>query len=249
MQPELLRHPHQVHNGRRYPPPSLTTTISLFPPSAPSLYPCFSPVLSKKMFGALKLSAILLLVASLAAAVIQVPETTSSGGPVTITWTQDPTLPVFSMELFHKDFNNAIAIANNVNPATGSLVVNLPVVPSDSGYTLQFVNITDINQVYDTSPEFSIAPPVSTTESSSASATASGTAESRSAGSVTVTMPMSGSMASPAKSASASASASVSAQSTTASGAATRLLVHSASTAGALGGVVLIGLLSAAWVL
>ncbi|KAJ6592855.1 hypothetical protein B0H19DRAFT_1279595 [Mycena capillaripes] len=134
------------------------------------------------MFAALKLCATAMLVASLAAAVdIQVPQSAASGGMTTVTWTEDPSLPVFSIELFHTTFNDAIAIANNVDPAKGNINVTLPMVPPGGGYTLEFVNITDIDQTYATSDEFSIAPPMSTTESSSATAT--GSAVSQSAGS------------------------------------------------------------------
>lgn len=89
-----------------------------------------------------------MLVASVVAAVdIEAPETAESGGMTTIRWTPDSSLDTFSIELTHPSFvrffyilfsdyssesqNNAIAIANNVNPDTGMIDVSLPSVPSE----------------------------------------------------------------------------------------------------------------------
>ncbi|KAJ7816030.1 hypothetical protein B0H13DRAFT_2683580 [Mycena leptocephala] len=63
----------------------------------------------------------------------------------------------FSIELTHPSFNHAIAIANNVDPTLDQTTVELPIVPVGDQYTLQFVNITDINQIFATSGDFSIA--------------------------------------------------------------------------------------------
>lgn len=61
----------------------------------------------------------------------------SSGGPVTITWTADPTDPATcSFELANQAFHNTFAIANNIPINTGSITVNLPAVPT---YDILFV--------------------------------------------------------------------------------------------------------------
>ncbi|KAJ7634048.1 hypothetical protein B0H17DRAFT_845700, partial [Mycena rosella] len=78
------------------------------------------------------------------------------GGQTTITWTSTSSDPVFSIELTHPSFNNDFAIANNVDPTKNSLTVLIPEVPPEDGYTLQFVNITNINQIFSTSSSFSI---------------------------------------------------------------------------------------------
>ncbi|KAJ6556636.1 hypothetical protein DFH09DRAFT_1164867 [Mycena vulgaris] len=199
------------------------------------------------MFGPFKLIAAVMLLGSVAVAIdIQAPEAPASGGPTVIRWTPDDSLDVFSVELFHPDFNDALAIANSVNPDTGMVEINLPSVPPADGYTIEFVNPTDINEVYGTSPAFSIAAPVSTSESSTASASAT-----MSMGNVTATMSMSGSMTTSMhmSSMSASASAKSSAASATASNAALPGRVHDAGTAVTCAAAVLLGLLSAAWVL
>ncbi|KAJ7146885.1 hypothetical protein C8R44DRAFT_973485 [Mycena epipterygia] len=210
------------------------------------------------MFGALKLCATVMLLASVVAAVdIEAPETVVSGGMTTIRWTPDSfeSLDTFSIELVHPSFNNAIAIANNVNPVTGMVNVVIPSVPAADGYSIEFVNITDINDVFATSPEFSIAPPASTSDSATASTTmaANETAASRSAASASAfsTTPISGSVASMSASASGSGSAKGSAASATASSAARTQNVYGVigSTAVTCTGIVLLGLLSAAWIL
>ncbi|KAJ7719988.1 hypothetical protein DFH07DRAFT_309549 [Mycena maculata] len=137
------------------------------------------------MFSALKLWVVMLVVSVAFAVDIQVPETPASGGMTTITWTTDPSFTQpFSIELVHPDFNNAFAIANNVKASLGTLNVSLPTVAPGDGYTLEFVNITNINQKYGTSPSFSIAAAPSTTASSTATSPGtSGTAPSVSAAS------------------------------------------------------------------
>ncbi|KAJ7832955.1 hypothetical protein B0H13DRAFT_2679039 [Mycena leptocephala] len=80
----------------------------------------------------------------------------------------------FSIELTHPSFNHAIAIANNVDPTLDQTTVELPIVPAGDQYTLQFANITDINQIFATSGDFSIAAaasPSSTVSTASASPT------------------------------------------------------------------------------
>ncbi|KAJ7097497.1 hypothetical protein C8R43DRAFT_1048963 [Mycena crocata] len=157
------------------------------------------------MFPALKLCAPVLLLATFVAAVsIEAPEAPTSAGETTIVWTDADDLPTFSVELAHPDFNNALAIANSVNPDYGKIQVTLPNVPAGEGYTIQFVNIANINDVYATSSPFSIAAPVLTSESATpfpsatgASATAPAPTNSlspMSGMSGSMSMPMSGSI-------------------------------------------------------
>ncbi|KAJ7237557.1 hypothetical protein B0H12DRAFT_1057239 [Mycena haematopus] len=207
------------------------------------------------MFSALRLCASVFLVVSLTAAVdIPPPTGVTSGGSAVITWTDYDTLPTFSIELANPKFHDSLAIANNVDPTKGTITVSIPSVPEGAGYTLQFVNITDINQLYGESDEFSIDPTV--TESlTTTGGTATGTVLSTSA-SPTATIPVSSSTASlsthvsgassmPAVSGSASASR----PSSSASGAATRVLLQGASTTVASAGIVVLSLLFAAWIL
>ncbi|KAJ7167085.1 hypothetical protein C8R46DRAFT_1096014 [Mycena filopes] len=102
---------------------------------------------------------------------VDAPTAPQSGGTTTITWTSTSDDSTFSVELTHPSFNQAIAIANNVDPTLDTLTIELPIVPADSGYTLEFVNITNINQVFATSPDFSIAAAPSSAPAPSISAT------------------------------------------------------------------------------
>ncbi|KAJ7486893.1 hypothetical protein FB451DRAFT_774842 [Mycena latifolia] len=88
---------------------------------------------------------------------INAPSSPQSGSTTTITWTSTSTDPTFSIELTHPSFNQAIAIANNVDPLNNQVTVTLPIVPAGDQYTLEAVNITNINQVFSTSADFSIA--------------------------------------------------------------------------------------------
>jgi len=95
---------------------------------------------------------------------LNVPEIPTSGGSVTIQWTTvagDPT--TFSLELLNPSFNNAFAIANNVPTSDGKITLNLPIVPVGPGYTLEAVDIGNINNVYATTGSFSIGATASTT--------------------------------------------------------------------------------------
>ncbi|KAI0081181.1 hypothetical protein K474DRAFT_1704192 [Panus rudis PR-1116 ss-1] len=111
-----------------------------------------------------------------------VPSGWHSGDQVSVNWTTTPSDPTsFSLELQNPDlFHQALALANNVDTSSGTVAFTLPIVPASSGYTLQAVNITNINQVYSESGSFSIADPVSSSAASS-STTSSGAASSGSA--------------------------------------------------------------------
>ncbi|KAJ7681084.1 hypothetical protein DFH06DRAFT_1465097 [Mycena polygramma] len=103
---------------------------------------------------------------------IDTPTNPTSGGTMTITWSRTSSDPVFSIELNHPSFNAAFAIANNVDPADTNVTVAIPPVPAEDNYTLTFVNVTDINDVFATSGSFSIG--AATSASPSATDSASG---------------------------------------------------------------------------
>ncbi|KAG5340520.1 hypothetical protein C0989_001330 [Termitomyces sp. Mn162] len=181
-----------------------------------------------KMFN--KLSFLALATPLVNALTLNIPSNPTSGGSVTITWTSTATDPPFSLELNHPSFNSAIAIANNVQPGQGMITLTLPIVPSEAGYTLEAVNIGNINDVFSTTGSFAIAPnPDSSAPASSASTSAAtGTsvlATASTTGSVIpktsatspVSSPAFGSTVSHSGSVTASGSASPSAQSNTAS--------------------------------
>ncbi|KAJ7080543.1 hypothetical protein C8R44DRAFT_70139 [Mycena epipterygia] len=123
------------------------------------------------MFAMFKLCAILALAAPFASAlsITTVSGNAVSEGSLTITWTTSTSdqycrSGTFSIELDHPSFNNALALANNVDSSTLTTTVALPNVPADSGYTIEFVDISNINSVFATSASFSIGA-VSATQS------------------------------------------------------------------------------------
>ncbi|KAJ7782545.1 hypothetical protein DFH07DRAFT_949334 [Mycena maculata] len=77
-----------------------------------------------------------------------------SGAPLIIT----PSDPTFSIGLINEDFNNVLALANNVDPAQDVITVTIPIVPAGGGYVLEFVNPENIDEVFVASAVFSIAP-------------------------------------------------------------------------------------------
>ncbi|KAF9562287.1 hypothetical protein CPC08DRAFT_817229 [Agrocybe pediades] len=124
-----------------------------------------------------KLSLLAFAAPLVSALTLQVPENPTSAGQITIKWTSAPGDPeTFSFELINTAFNNAFAIANNVNPTAGQLTLTLPPVPVGDGYTLEAVNIGNINDVFASSPSFSIG--AATTTSSSGSSTSASSAAS-----------------------------------------------------------------------
>jgi hypothetical protein len=114
--------------------------------------------------------ALLAFVAPLVAGLtLTIPQNPTSGGSITIEWTTvagDPS--TFSIELINVAFNNAFAIANNVPTASNQITLNLPIVPTGDGYTLEAVDIGNINNVYASTGSFSIGATVSTTSTGSA---------------------------------------------------------------------------------
>ncbi|KAJ7149508.1 hypothetical protein C8R43DRAFT_1007269 [Mycena crocata] len=113
-------------------------------------------------------------VSSAFALTVNAPNSPTSGGQTSITWTSTDSDPIFSIELNHPSFNTAFAIANNVDPKANNLTLTIPPVPAEDGYTLTFVNVTDINNVYATSGSFSIGAATSSSSSASASGSATG---------------------------------------------------------------------------
>ncbi|KAF5312116.1 hypothetical protein D9619_002433 [Psilocybe cf. subviscida] len=112
---------------------------------------------------------------------LAIPENPTNSGTITIKWTNEPNDPdTWSFELINKVFNNAFAIANNINPSASQITLTLPVVPVGAGYTLQAVNIGNITDVFAETPEFSIGAATTTLSSSAASTTASSGSATRS---------------------------------------------------------------------
>ncbi|CUA78377.1 hypothetical protein RSOLAG22IIIB_07037 [Rhizoctonia solani] len=142
-----------------------------------------------------------------AVSAITITKPDSSGwknGTVTVDWTSasgDPS--VFTIQL--RDTNtpsviNPMAIANNVQTALGTTSFELPIVPEVNTYVVEFVNITDVNQVFATSTTF---PVVNVAQSASSTATTPA-----STGSAATSIVSSSSRASASSTASAAASAS-----------------------------------------
>ncbi|KAG9084775.1 hypothetical protein FRC06_003905 [Ceratobasidium sp. 370] len=118
-----------------------------------------------------------------------------------VSWTSASGDPeAFSIEL--RDTNtpsviSPLAIANNVNTSAGTHSLQLPPVPDATTYQLEFVNVTNINQVYATSVTFPIVNQAQPTTSPAASSgTVTGTSLSAS-GSATSTVPASTASAAP----------------------------------------------------
>ncbi|KAJ7464796.1 hypothetical protein B0H11DRAFT_2051441 [Mycena galericulata] len=112
------------------------------------------------MFAMFKLCAILALAAPFVSAltITTISGNVVSEGSITITWTTSTSdaAGTFSIELDHPSFNSALGIANNVDSSSLSITIALPNVPAQSGYTIEFVAIDDINTVFTTSNSFSI---------------------------------------------------------------------------------------------
>jgi len=113
------------------------------------------------------LSAIFFLPLVAALSNLQVSTGATSGGQVTITWTQDASDPAtVSFELVNTIFHNSFAIANNIETSLKTLTVTLPTVPPGDQYTLEAVQIDNINNVIGTSAPFSIGATATTSASS-----------------------------------------------------------------------------------
>ncbi|KAJ7617511.1 hypothetical protein DFH06DRAFT_103419 [Mycena polygramma] len=133
------------------------------------------------MFAMFKICTILALAAPFASA-LQITSVTGnavSEGSLTITWTTSTSDPAgtFSVELLHASFNDQLALANNVDASQLSLTVALNNIPVGDGYTIAFVDISDVNTVFTQSEDFSIGP-VSQTQSVTVTGSASPTVKS-----------------------------------------------------------------------
>jgi len=123
------------------------------------------------MFSKLNILAFALSVVPFVSAVqFEVPKNPATESTITIKWTTEASDPgTWSLELINDVFNRAYAIGNNLDPSLGSITITLPAVPPGDGYTLEAVNIGNINEVYGTSPTFTIGPAISASVSSPAS--------------------------------------------------------------------------------
>ncbi|KAG7443755.1 uncharacterized protein BT62DRAFT_843127, partial [Guyanagaster necrorhizus] len=149
------------------------------------------------------------------------PNTTvSSAGPITVTWTMSAGDPdTFSIELINQGFNRQFAIANNVDADLQSITLSLPELPTGSGFTIQLVNVSNINDVFAQTGDFSVA--AASSSSTSASSTASNSASLISASAIATTS--SRSVTSSSRSVAASSAGSASASSTGSLNSASRL--------------------------
>ncbi|KAF5345101.1 hypothetical protein D9757_012088 [Collybiopsis confluens] len=140
------------------------------PSSLHPLFPSLSSITPLKMFAKFcVLAAVLRLALALT---MNAPANVTSGLVSDVTWTATDDDPTFSLELNHPSFGNSLALANNVNPQSGSpLSIQWPIVPADAQYTLSAVNISNINQVYSMSGSFAIAQAPTTVASSLSSTT------------------------------------------------------------------------------
>ncbi|KAK0219449.1 hypothetical protein EDD85DRAFT_347684 [Armillaria nabsnona] len=174
------------------------------------------------------------------------PNTTvSSAGEITVSWTTSAGDPdTFSIELINQGFNRQFAIANNVDASLQSITLALPQLPTGDGFTIQLVNISNINDVFAESGDFAVAAASSLT---SASATATNTAPTIS-GSISATLTgsaissgvsASGSVAGSSTGTSGSSTGSASASSTGSFNSASRLELGSAGVLAAMLGWVL----------
>ncbi|KAF8890101.1 hypothetical protein BD779DRAFT_1785146 [Infundibulicybe gibba] len=123
-----------------------------------------------------KLSLLALVAPLVSALTINAPTDPTSGGSVTITWTTtsgDP--PIFSIELMNTAFNNAFAIANNVDVSLGTITLTLPIVPVGAGYTITAVDVSNIANVFSTTGSFSVGAITSASTTTAQSTTTTGT--------------------------------------------------------------------------
>jgi len=171
--------------------------------------------LSSSMFAAI--SALVALVPLASALVLETPTDWQSSTTANISWVTSAGDPsTFSFQLNNPDeFHNSFAIGNNIPASNQFFSFEMPTVPIGGGYLVEAVNISNINQVFAQTGEFSIAaPPVSV----SSSATSSGSASASSASATSSGASSAASSTSPASSSGGSSSAGSSA-STSAAGA------------------------------
>ncbi|KAG7443742.1 uncharacterized protein BT62DRAFT_1033271 [Guyanagaster necrorhizus] len=165
--------------------------------------------------------------------------TVSSAGPITVTWTVSAGDPdTFSIELINQGFNRQFAVANNVDADLQSITLSLPELPTGSGFTTQLVNVSNINDVFAQTGDFSVA--AASSSSTSASSTASNSASLISASAIATTMGSAiSSGVSSSRSVAASSAGSASASSTGSLNSASRLELGSGGALAAMLGWVL----------
>jgi hypothetical protein len=122
-----------------------------------------------------KSSVFLALVAPLVSALTVSPPTRSvtSGGPMTFNWqVQQGDPSTFSVYLSNPAFNNVFGVANDVDASTGTLTITIPLVPENQQYTIELVQIDDVNHVLAESAPFTIGATTATSSSTQSSASA-----------------------------------------------------------------------------
>ncbi|KZS87369.1 hypothetical protein SISNIDRAFT_389013, partial [Sistotremastrum niveocremeum HHB9708] len=98
-----------------------------------------------------------LLATSVRALTITTPTNWAGNQTNTVKWTSvagDPS--TFSIELIRSTFHEMFSLANNVDLSDGSLDIPLPQLTAGPGFTLEFVNVSNVTQVFATSGTFTI---------------------------------------------------------------------------------------------
>jgi len=138
-----------------------------------------------------KLALFALIAPLVSALTIIAPEGATSSAPVTVQWissvTNDP--PLWSLELANPAFRNALAVANNVDPTTGSITFTMPAVAPGPDYSLQAVDVSNVTKIFAESAKFSIGGVISSSITISGTTAASDASSSSSAGVVTGSVP------------------------------------------------------------
>ncbi|TEB27576.1 hypothetical protein FA13DRAFT_1816293 [Coprinellus micaceus] len=102
--------------------------------------------------------ALLTLIAPFASALtLHTPAQLTPLALATLTWDTAPGDPeLFTLEIVNEEFNDAFAIASNIDSDQGSIIVIIPVVPVRGGYTLEAVNVANTNDVYSQTGTFNV---------------------------------------------------------------------------------------------
>ncbi|KAH9929739.1 uncharacterized protein B0H18DRAFT_996037 [Fomitopsis serialis] len=98
------------------------------------------------MFAAV--SALIALVPFASALVLETPTGWQSSTPANISWLSNP-----------DEFHNSYAIGNNIPASNDFFAFEMPTVAVGAGYYVLAINISNINQVFAQTGEFSIAAP------------------------------------------------------------------------------------------
>ncbi|TFK35964.1 hypothetical protein BDQ12DRAFT_725509 [Crucibulum laeve] len=86
---------------------------------------------------------------------LNTPASATSGGSLLVTWETTPGDEAFSLLLSNP--NEEFALANNVNPALGSITVTLPVVPPETAFHLVATKVDDVNTIFAASADFTVS--------------------------------------------------------------------------------------------